>query len=285
MITEKQQELIHASFDKPLSGFQRRKLERLLADSAEARELYSKLNAMQDSLAAVAPIEPPQSLRATIMSEISQLQSQRQNANQALHVTDKVSFSERIAEFVTQLKPTHTVAFAGGLVAGLAIFAVYLSDPNVSDIFDNNSSSGSMVTDPSGGAQFEQRFEKISSESITLSEISGSVSVSESTGKLRLEVNVENIAHGAKVKISARFDSETLSFSELSVAENDAKNDSAVQPQVSPAHTELVVAAPGEYCFIYEKSGESKASLEKASLEIVLENDGGTQRIHITGGE
>lgn len=63
-------ELIHASIDGELSEADRQELERLLADSAEARREHERAQALDRALASLAAHEPPPGLRDAILARV-----------------------------------------------------------------------------------------------------------------------------------------------------------------------------------------------------------------------
>lgn len=110
MIEDGTRELINRAIDGECSAEESLMLQSILRSNAEARKLHAELLAMVGGMAAMAPVEPPSTLKPGIMRALDERRAPR--PMRARH-----SWLEALS-----LRPV--LAFAGGAVAGIAIFVL-----------------------------------------------------------------------------------------------------------------------------------------------------------------
>jgi len=128
-------DLIQRDLDGTLSPEEKLRLEREIATNPQIRRMHTELRAVKDALSQIADVNPPPTLKPSILREI-----QRRRAP----VRTPQSILARLLE-PFRLKPAirYAVAVAGGIMVGIIGFAVLSTLPSSSSL-DNNDIIGTL---------------------------------------------------------------------------------------------------------------------------------------------
>lgn len=141
MIDNGIRDLINRAIDGECSAEESLTLQSILRSNAEARKLHADLQALVGGMAVMAPVEPPSTLKPGIMRALDERRLPAPRSMKARH-----SWLEAFS-----LRPI--LAFAGGAVAGIAIF-VLASGIVGRGVTDTQDFAGSLILHGSADVTF-----------------------------------------------------------------------------------------------------------------------------------
>lgn len=137
-IEQRQLDLINAAIDGELGEQDAAELDRLLADSAEARELKAELERMDAVLRSVPELEPPDSLHDRLVAALPQTATRKGSS---------------LRYWLHEMRPGAGLRYALAASAGALVAAVVFNSPGkINGAADPNALVGTMV---SGGARHD----------------------------------------------------------------------------------------------------------------------------------
>jgi hypothetical protein len=132
MIDKKYLELIHKDIDKVITPREKEALDSYLRANPEADELYRDLAESENLLDSLPQIEASENLKKRILNSI--------DYNRYAPKAKK----NYIKSFLTARKPGFTLSFSLGLIAGIFLIALFISNPGLINTFDQKDVSGTM---------------------------------------------------------------------------------------------------------------------------------------------
>jgi hypothetical protein len=137
MIEEKYIDLIQQEIDKRNSAGETAELQKLLQTNVEVRQLYEDLLKMSNLMDTAEDVEPPSTLKSSIMSQINFPSRQKSRGP---------AFVRQIAEFIeTRSSFQYAYVFAAGLIVGVALYSLVAVHPATSSAVDPESVSGTII--------------------------------------------------------------------------------------------------------------------------------------------
>jgi len=151
MVDERVIELINKEIDGTILPAERATLEQHRSSNEEVREISDDFSHIASMLSAIGNVEPPSTLKPRVMRDISpQATPQRQTLWQSVR-TAVIDFFRPRSGFRL------AYAFSGGLVAGVALFATYLSIGGRTT-FDSSDAIGTMVSNAPRNLEIGREF-------------------------------------------------------------------------------------------------------------------------------
>lgn len=130
MIDKALETLMNESIDGTASAEETARMDAAIAADDEARGLFEDLQRLEGALASMPLDEPPAELKAGILRRIEAIAASRPEAPAAASAT---AYSRGNAfswhHFFARFRPAYGLTFAGGIAAGIAVFAL-LSPPS-----------------------------------------------------------------------------------------------------------------------------------------------------------
>lgn len=237
MIPDKYIELIHREIDGRNSPKASAKLAAFLAANPQAQIFFDDLRALSGMLQGVKPVEPPAHLPHIIMNRLPHSRP----AHRGL-------FAPVFEWLEARGKFKYAYAFAGGLAAGLAVFAIFFQTalPTSQDL---SKLSGTMIS-------------REQAENLKIA-ASWEINHEQVTGELHLRDSAEivvaefSLVSAPEVELAVVFDNQSLAFKGVAALEQSFP----AEVNFSDRMVELKHRGPRHYAIIFVKHKEAVGAL------------------------
>ncbi len=235
--------LINEEIDGTISPDDLRKLRSILVDSEEARVIYGRFRQTVDIIKTAEEVAPPPDLKAGIMRSIDADRYSRAR---------KKSIFDTLRPYVLGYRAGFALSFAGGVLCGALILALYAGIFHSPSAFDKNILTGTIISE----APSENLDNIIKDEHFNRADVSGSFRVVRTEGIVRTEVNISG---GSPVTYTVKFDPNVFSPIEISTA---PKYISENRLEVDDKGITIRNIDAGDFGITFKKISEGKSSID-----------------------
>jgi hypothetical protein len=259
MINEKLQELMHQELDGSLSPKRKEELNELLESNEEARLLMNKLRLVHSKLVKVEVIEPPASLKESVMRSLPVVRHSIKHA--------EISLIAKIVSLVEMPRFQMAGMFSLGMAAALLLFVVAENYSGNKEIPSENA-AGALIGNIGNAA-----VEVIDSKVIEVESSVASVKTSRHDMTVIAEINVESPDSRTVQLFITPVQPGELRFSAM---EQVVPN--LIYANFSNDYFSAAIAGSGKLVLAFEDSGKAVGPIQ---VEVKTENSSTVESVAI----